>query len=260
MASELHLTSYMDETGRPDDPNLEYLGTAWFFAPFGVWEVFEESEHLRKIMQMLFLQDDLRITSASYTKIPYVPLDYAQEVEKEPRPLEVIQAVLAYCYGAPQPYQDRPFLEYEHASLAVLSPGGVSVFMVRPEHSAVALLDSAPTLKPDHQHFVPGYSGVLNFKHYFWLAEGSRLYARLGSQPQREWLRSFYRPGARGRRIGIAGDSLVWIGKASHTGSGDSSGGHTIRLSIHGVERGTAVQHPNHLRGTARSSILGRKP
>jgi hypothetical protein len=136
----------------------------------------EESEHLQKIMQMLFLQDDLRITSASYTKIPYVPLDYAQEAEKELRPLEVIQAVLAYCYGAPQPYQDRPFLEYEHASLAVLSPGGVSVFMVRPEHSAVALLDSAPTMKPDGQHFVPGYSGVLNFKHYFWLAEGSRLY------------------------------------------------------------------------------------
>src|SRR5205085_2281695 len=41
MASELNLTSYMDETGHPDDPNLEYVGMAGFVAPFGAWEVFE---------------------------------------------------------------------------------------------------------------------------------------------------------------------------------------------------------------------------
>ena len=43
MASVLNLTSYMDETGHPDDPNLEYVGMAGFVAPFGAWEVFESA-------------------------------------------------------------------------------------------------------------------------------------------------------------------------------------------------------------------------
>jgi hypothetical protein len=40
MARVLNLTSYMDETGHPDDPNLEYVGMAGFVAPLGAWEVF----------------------------------------------------------------------------------------------------------------------------------------------------------------------------------------------------------------------------
>jgi hypothetical protein len=31
----------MDETGHPDDPNLEYVEMAGFVAPLGAWEVFE---------------------------------------------------------------------------------------------------------------------------------------------------------------------------------------------------------------------------
>jgi len=135
-----------------------------------------EAQSLQEIMQMLFLQDDLQITSASYAKIPFVDMDYAEEAQKRLRPLEVIQAVLAYCYGAPQPYRGKPFLEYEHASLVVVSPGTVSIFIVQPEHQGVRALDSAASLTPDERHCVPGFSGVLNFKHYFWLAEGSRLY------------------------------------------------------------------------------------
>ncbi len=41
MVSELNLASYMDETGHPDDPKLEYVGMAGFVAPAGAWEVFE---------------------------------------------------------------------------------------------------------------------------------------------------------------------------------------------------------------------------
>jgi hypothetical protein len=41
MASPLNLTSYMDETGHPSDPALEYVGMAGFVAPYGAWEVFE---------------------------------------------------------------------------------------------------------------------------------------------------------------------------------------------------------------------------
>jgi hypothetical protein len=43
MASLLNLTSFMDETGHPDDPNLEYVGMAGFVAPSGTWEVFDAS-------------------------------------------------------------------------------------------------------------------------------------------------------------------------------------------------------------------------
>jgi len=38
-----NFTSYMDETGHPDDPKLEYVGMAGFVAPFAAWEIFEES-------------------------------------------------------------------------------------------------------------------------------------------------------------------------------------------------------------------------
>ena len=41
MTSLLNLTSYMDETGHLDDPNLEYVGMAGFVAPRGAWEVFD---------------------------------------------------------------------------------------------------------------------------------------------------------------------------------------------------------------------------
>jgi len=39
--STLNLTSYMDETGHSDDPNLDYVGMAGFVAPSGSWEVFD---------------------------------------------------------------------------------------------------------------------------------------------------------------------------------------------------------------------------
>jgi hypothetical protein len=35
-----NLASYADETGHPDDPNLEYVGMAGFVAPYGAWEIF----------------------------------------------------------------------------------------------------------------------------------------------------------------------------------------------------------------------------
>ena len=55
MASALNLTSYMDETGHPDAPALEYVGMAGFGAPAGAWRLFEEAVE-RLIAQCLSAQ------------------------------------------------------------------------------------------------------------------------------------------------------------------------------------------------------------
>jgi len=46
---------------------------------------------------------------------------------------------------------------------------------VRPEHHTEPLATSRP-LNPDELGYVQGYNGLYNFKHHFWVVEGSRLY------------------------------------------------------------------------------------
>jgi hypothetical protein len=58
----------------------------------------EDSSHVREIAGMLFLLDDLRIRSAAYAMLPSLNLDKPEPCLRE---LEHIQAIVAYCYGAP---------------------------------------------------------------------------------------------------------------------------------------------------------------
>src|SRR5207247_4711398 len=90
----------------------------------------EDAAHVREIADMFYLQDDLRVRSATYAMLPAVDLD-----KTEPRvtELERIQAVVAFCYSHPHPTFGNPFFVFEHASLAVFSADAVSIFMVRPE-------------------------------------------------------------------------------------------------------------------------------
>jgi hypothetical protein len=81
---------------------------------------------------MLFLQDDLRIKSASYCLLPFIDLEHpGPALEK----LRRIQSIVAYCYAIPHHISGAPHLRYEHASLVVFSPGRVWAFMVRPEYN-----------------------------------------------------------------------------------------------------------------------------
>jgi Apea-like HEPN len=132
----------------------------------------EDSAHVREIADMLFLQDDLRIQSAAYTILPALDLDKTEPCVRE---LGRIQAIVAFCYSHPHPTFGKPFLAFEHSSLAILSPEPVSIFLVRPEHHVTAT-GSNTKLDQDEWHRVAGYYGRYNFRHPFWVAKNSRLY------------------------------------------------------------------------------------
>ena len=127
----------------------------------------EDAHHVREVSQMLFLQDDLRIRSAAYAMLPSLDLDKAEPMLKE---LEHVQSVVAYCYSSPHPTFGNPFFHFENASLVVLSPQGVREFLVRPEHHVEAT-DPSVSLGADRWHNLPGYRGLYNFRHHFWVAK-----------------------------------------------------------------------------------------
>jgi len=135
----------------------------------------EQARQLQEISRMLFLKEHLRIRSASYTVVPLIDLDRRDEHADALEDLAHLQAVVAYCYASPHPIFIEPFLQYEHASLAIFSPGNVSIYVVRPDHHAEWVGPESPLTK-DHRHEVDGYHGLYNFKHHFWVTNGSRLY------------------------------------------------------------------------------------
>jgi hypothetical protein len=129
----------------------------------------ENAKHVETIARMLFLQDDVRVKSATYATVPASlrPIRYERETAEFER-LERLQSLIAYCYCAPHRTLGTPFLSYEHASLAIFTPELVSVYLLNPR------LRMANSVSPEEQ--VPGYHGLYNFRHHFWVANESRLY------------------------------------------------------------------------------------
>jgi hypothetical protein len=115
----------------------------------------EDAAHVRQVAEMLFLQDDLRVRSASYAILPAIDLENDESCLQE---LEHLQAIVAYCYSAPHSTFGTPFFSLEHSSLVVFSPEPVLTFLVRPEHHVVST-GPEPKLTPDQWHRVPGYQG-----------------------------------------------------------------------------------------------------
>ena len=132
----------------------------------------DDSAHLKEIADMLFLQDDLRIRSATYAILPTLNLDNEEPSLKE---LEHIQSIIAFCYSHPRPTLGHPFLAFEHASLAIFSPELVSLFLARPDHH-VTDVGETTKLPKDEWERVSGYQGRYNFRHPFWVIKNSRLY------------------------------------------------------------------------------------
>lgn len=133
-----------------------------------------DSARVREIADMLYLQDDFRIQSASYALLPALDLD-KEEVESAVTELERIQAIVAFCYSHPHQTFGDPFFAFEHSSLAIFSPEPVSIFMVRPDYH-VAATGSTTELKQDEWNRVAGYYGRYNFAHPFWVVKNSRVY------------------------------------------------------------------------------------
>src|SRR5437588_12986997 len=71
MVNDLNLASYMDETGHPDDPNLEYVGMAGFVASAGAWEVFEDAWH--DLMRNAHLSEPFHMKEYAHSEGQFKP-------------------------------------------------------------------------------------------------------------------------------------------------------------------------------------------
>ena len=129
------------------------------------------AEDVRRVSRMLYLQDDLRIDSATYCIVRNLNLDQSQSVQD----LRNIQALVAYVYAFPRHEFGDLFLSAEHSSMAIFSPSRFFPALARPEHNVIATEDR-PNLIADDRGEVLGYRGLYNFRHHFWVAERSRLY------------------------------------------------------------------------------------
>jgi hypothetical protein len=132
----------------------------------------EQAKAVTEIAQMLFAQNDLRVKSASYTILPAI------EVHSDDRrlvELAHIRDVVAYFYAAPHEVFENVLLAPEEVSLLLFTPGRVSVHLTRPEHHTESVT-SMPGPDPDPFDDVPGYRGLYNFRHAFWVEPGARLY------------------------------------------------------------------------------------
>jgi hypothetical protein len=132
----------------------------------------EQAKAVVEVAQMLFVQGDLRVKSASYAIIPYIDLKIPGA---ELNPLIHLRAVVAYMHASPHDVFETIFLAPEEVSLVIFSPGPVSVFLVRPERHTESVSPVAGP-EPDGRHELTGYAGLYNFRHHFWTEPGSRLY------------------------------------------------------------------------------------
>ncbi len=132
----------------------------------------EQATCLNEIGSMLFLQDNLRINSSSYAVVPFIDFKNSTTLLEH---LMNVQSVVAYIYASPRHEFGDLFLSYEHASMAIFSPGKVSKYLLRPDFH-VENVGSAPKLAINNREEIEGYMGLYNFRHHFWVAKDSRLY------------------------------------------------------------------------------------
>lgn len=132
----------------------------------------KQSSFVQEIASMLFLQDNLRIKSASYAIVPFIEL-YDTKVDLDH--IVNIQNVISYFYALPRHDFGDLFLSSEHASLAIISPYRVPIDLVNPEFHTISVQKESELLA-DNNGEVDGYTGIYNFRHNFWVSKGSRLY------------------------------------------------------------------------------------
>ena len=132
----------------------------------------EQAICLNEICDMLFLQDNLRIKSSSYAIVPFIDFKNSSTLIEH---LMNVQSVVAYIYASPRHEFGDLFLSFEHASIAIFSPGKVSKYLLRPDFH-VDNVGPEPILELNDREKVDGYMGVYNFRHHFWVNKDSRLY------------------------------------------------------------------------------------
>lgn len=132
----------------------------------------DQAAAVRDIREMLFVNADIRVKSASYAIVTDIEVHSASQKLQH---LEAIRDVVAYFYSAPHDIFDAVFLHPETASLALFQSGPVSTFLARQEHHTETVSPGKGPA-PDAFHNVPGYRGIYNFRHSFWVEHRGRLY------------------------------------------------------------------------------------
>src|SRR5262249_10464193 len=112
------------------------------------------------------------VESGTYAVVPRVrhaigPLD--QRLEQ----LRLVQAAVAFVYSYSGRPDGRPYLEFEHATMVVLTPALVPTMLVGQRRS------NEHEQPPKRTELVSGFEGIYNFVHHFWAATGSRVYPPL---------------------------------------------------------------------------------
>lgn len=131
----------------------------------------EQKEDLKNIADMLYLQNNLRIKNASYALYQNININDPESIDH----LKKIRNFVAYCYTAPRHEFGDIFLSPEHSSMVIFSPGRVPKNLVNPDHHVEDFGASSIEVE-DIRGEINGYSGLYDFKHYFWASKGSRLY------------------------------------------------------------------------------------
>lgn len=133
-----------------------------------------QAKSVSELNDMLFLQDHLRIDNASYAVVPFINLDRPYY---DTSYLERIQLLVAFLYISPHEIFGTPFLTTEHASMVLFTPTTVHKGLTQPTHNVVQ--EHATHVAFDSDGQAPGYAGLYNFRHHFWVARGSRVYGPL---------------------------------------------------------------------------------
>jgi hypothetical protein len=136
-----------------------------------------DAKHLAEIANMLFLQDDQRIPSASYTVVRAIPLfgDKSESDGETLLKLRRLREMIAFCYAAPHETLGEPFMHLEDASVVIFTPAEFPEFLVKPGSGAKSA-SASEYLSGGANATVSGYHGLYNFKHSLFLIAGSRLY------------------------------------------------------------------------------------
>lgn len=96
----LMLTSYMDETGHSDDPNVNYVGMAGFVAPLGEWGIF--AEHWQNTLDNARLKEPFHMKDFAHSQGQFK--GWKEKKEKRQmlygRLMEIIRGTKATPVGA----------------------------------------------------------------------------------------------------------------------------------------------------------------
>jgi hypothetical protein len=132
----------------------------------------DQAKVIGEIAPMLFVQNNLRVKSASYAILPALEV---HSEEKRLSHLRHLHDVVTYFYAAPHDVFADVFLSPEEITLLLFTPERVSVFLTRPEHHTERATTEV-LQEPDSFYNVAGYRGLYNFRHVFWVEQGARIY------------------------------------------------------------------------------------